>query len=265
VVGPVATTSETLVEGIDRSWLEAEARTDPISHAWALWDLDHEPGRFRIVSLLRASHTMGYLLIWYAGGPPRAHWVGRDPSDSMLALGLPQPPVIAIVPERVASAVSERLRPTQTYSLEVLVCSGRPLGAPDPRVRRLRSKDAPALADLLTQNPGAELAGYAGLDLDRASVWGAFEGERPVALARIAVQLPSVWIITGVYTDPAFRGRGLGREVTATATAEALAAGARAGLYVRADNAAARAIYREIGYTRVDRRVWIDASAGVPP
>lgn len=235
-----------------------------MSHAWALWDLDHEAGRFRIVSLVRDGHPRGYLLIWYAGGPPRAHWVGRDPSDGLLAVGLPLPPAIAIVPERVAPAVQERLHSTRTYPLDVLVCSGGSVRAPDPRVRRLGPPDAGALADLVNRNPGTDL-GYASLNLDRAPVWGAFEADRLAAVARIAVQLPAVWVVNGVFTDPPYRGRGLGREVTAAATAEALASGARAALYVRADNAAAQTIYRELGYAAVDRKVWVDASTGLVP
>jgi ribosomal protein S18 acetylase RimI-like enzyme len=261
----MAATGEVLVEGIDRAWLDAQALVDPVAHAWALWDLDREPGRFRIVSLLRDERTIGYLRIWYAGGAPRAHWVSEDPADGMLALALPLPPVVAIVPERVATAVAERLHASRSYPFDTLVCAGRTLTSPDPRVRRLRPADALSLADMIARNPDIEPAGYATLDLDRAPVWGAFEADRLVALARIAVQLPTVWIITGVFTDPTFRGRGLGREVTAAATADALAAGARAALYVRADNAAAQTIYREIGFERVDRRIWIDAGADVAP
>ncbi|MGC2288673.1 MAG: GNAT family N-acetyltransferase [Thermoplasmata archaeon] len=258
-------TGETLVEGVDRGWLDAAARVDPVAHVWAVWDLDHAPGRFRIASLLRDGCTVGYLLIWYGGGAPRAHWVSSDPADGLLAVGLPLPPVVAIVPERVAAAVSERLHSTQTYPVDVLVCSGRTLTAPDPRVRRLRPADAPILAELLVRNPGAETRAYIGLDLGRVPVWGGFEADRLVAVARIAVELPAVWVVDGVFTDPGFRGRGLGREVTAAATAEALATGARAALYVRVDNAAAQTIYREVGFERVDRRIWVDAGADVTP
>lgn len=255
---------ETLIEGIDRAWLEAEARRDPVSHAWAMWDIDHEAGRYRFVSLLRGGRTVGYLLNWYAGGVPRAHWISTDPTDGLLALGLPLPPVIAIVPDRVADAVRGRFRTTQSLALDVLVCTGRTLTPPDPRVRRLHAGDAPALAEMAARNPELEREGYLPLDLERLPVWGAFEADRLVAIARIAVQLPAIWIVTGVFTEPPFRGRGLGREVTAMATEAALAAGARAMLYVRADNAAAQTIYREIGYERVDRRTWIDASVTSP-
>ncbi|HLY77466.1 MAG TPA: GNAT family N-acetyltransferase [Thermoplasmata archaeon] len=260
---PVA--GETLVEGIDRHWLEAQAHTDPVAHAWTVWDLDHEAGRFRLVSLLRDGQTVGYLLIWYGGGIPRAHWISTDPTDGMLARGLPLRPVVAIVPDRVATAVGERLHSTESFPLDVLVCAGRTFTPLDPRVRRLRPPDMPAVTEMIAQNSGLELAGLAPLDLERTPVWGAFETDRLVAVARIAVQLPAVWIVTGVFTDPAFRGRGLGREVTVAATQDALAAGARAALYVRADNAPAQTIYREVGYERVGRRIWIDASAGTAP
>lgn len=217
------------------------------------------------MSLVRDTRPVGYLLIWYAGGVPRVHWVGNDPTDGLLAVGLPLPPVVAIVPDRVANAVRDRLGADRTYAVDVMACTGRTLTPPDPRVRRLRSPDATALADFVARNPGTETAGYAALDLDRFPVWAAFEADRLVAVARVAVQLPAVWIVTGVYTDPAFRGRGLGREVTAASTAAALAAGARAALYVRADNARAMTIYREVGYVPVDRRVWVDGGAGLAP
>ncbi|MFZ0831353.1 MAG: GNAT family N-acetyltransferase [Thermoplasmata archaeon] len=261
----MAATSETLVEGIDRPWLEAQARADPVAHAWAIWDLDHEAVRIRFVSLLRDGRTVGYLLVWYGAGTPRVHWVSTDLADGMLALGLPLPPVTAIVPERVAAAVSGRLGSTDTYPVDLLVCEGRTLTPLDPRVRRLRYSDAATLEEMVTRNPDVEMGGgaYASLDIERLPVWGAFEADRLVALARIAVQLPTVWVITGVFTDPAFRGRGLGREVTAAATAETLAAGARAVLYVRGDNQVAQTIYREVGFQRVDRRIWVDARGGV--
>lgn len=261
----MAATGETLEEGIDRKWLEAQAEVDPIAHAWALWDLDHVPDRVRFVSLRRESRTVGYLLVWYGGGAPRVHWVSTDTADGLLTVGLPQPPVIALVPERVAAGIAERLHATVSYPVDVLACTGRTLTSLDPRVRRLRSPDSPALEALVAQNPSVETAGYAGTDLEHHPVWGAFEADRLVAVARVAVQLPAVWIVTGVFTEPPYRGRGLGREVTAAASGAGLAAGARVALYVRADNAVAQSIYRELGFERVDRRIWVDGGVGRSP
>lgn len=256
---------ETLEEGIDRNWLETQAQVDPLAHAWAVWDLDHVPDRVRFVSLRREGRTVGYLLVWYGAGAPRAHWISTDPADGLLVIGLPQSPVIAIVPERVAVGVGERLHSKVSYPVDVLVCAGRTLTPPDPRVRRLRTTDSPALEALVARNLSGETAGYTRTELDRSPVWGAFEADRLVAVARIAVQLPTVWIVTGVFTEPAYRGRGLGREVTAAATAAGLAAGARVALYVRADNLVAQSIYHELGFERVDRRVWVDGGVGLAP
>lgn len=260
----MASPKETLAEGIDRSWLERQAQSDPVAHAWALWDIDHEPGRFRFVSRLRQGATVGYLLIWYAGDVPRAHWISDELDDGLLALGLPLPPVLAYVPERVASAVQERLGARRSTPMDVLVCSGRTVTPPDPRVRRLSPADSAVLSEFLATHPDTELGGFDPQDLDHRPAWGAFEAGRLVAVARAAVRLPAVWIVTGVFTDPAHRGRGLGREVTTAVTTAALAAGARAALYVRADNAPAKTIYREIGYEPVGRRVLIDARPEAP-
>ena len=260
------TAAETLEEGIHREWLDAQAGKDPIAHAWAIWDLDHVPDRIRFVSLLRGGQTIGYILVWYGAGAPRAHWVSTDPTDGLLAIGLPQPPVIALVPERVAAGVHERLHATASYPVDVLECTGRTLTPPDPRVRRLHPGDAAALAEMSARNPSMGMGGAdVRVDLERTPVWGAFEAGRLAAVARIAVQLPAVWIVTGVFTEPEFRGRGLGREVTSAATAAGLASGARVALYVREDNTVAQNIYRELGYERVDRRIWVDAQVGLAP
>lgn len=261
----MAPSPEVLAEGIDRVWLERQAQKNPVPHAWAIWDLDHEAGRFRFVSLLRDGGTVGYLLIWYGGEIPRAHWISEDPDDGLLALGLPLPPVLAYVPARVAAAVQHRLHGTQSVPMDVLVCTGRTVTPPDPRVRRLQPADAAVLSEFLATHSDAELGGYAPEELARRLAWGAFEADRLVAVARAAVQLPAVWVVTGVFTDPAFRGRGLGREVTTAATTAALASGARVALYVRADNAPAQTIYREIGYAPVDRRVLVEARGEAPP
>ena len=256
---------ETLAEGIDRQWLEAEAAVDPVSHAWALWDLDHERGRFRFVSFLRDGLTRAYLLVWYGGPTPIVIWVSKDPADGLLCLGLPLPPVHAAVPERVAPAVRQRLRASSWRVVDVLVCSSRPLGPPDPRVRALTSDDASAVSQLAARNPEAQWLGGLSDFLGRLPVWGAFEADRLVAVARVAIQLPAVWHISDVFTDPDFRGRGLAREVTAAVTNQALAAGARASLTVRADNAPAQTIYRELGYQQFDRRIWIESGDTTPP
>ena len=242
----MAATSETLVEGIDRPWLEAQARADPVADAWAIWDFDHEAVRIRFVSLLRDGRTVGYLLVWYGAGTPRVHWVSTDLADGMLALGLPLPPVTAIVPERVAAAVSGRLGSTDTYPVDLLVCEGRTLTPLDPRVRRLRYSDAATLEEMVTRNPDVEMGGgaYASLDIERLPVWGPSRRTVWSRWRGLRCSCRRSGSSPASSHGPGVPGRGLGREVTAAATAETLAAGARAVLYVRGDNQVAQTIHR---------------------
>ena len=77
------------------------------------------------------------------------------------------------------------------------------------------------------------------------------DGRRLIAVAENGVRSDEegVAVVQGVYVDPAWRGRGLARAVTAALTARLLAAGARdVVLDVRAENAAALAAYTHLSY-----------------
>ena len=75
---------------IDRAWLESVARDDPILHAYALWDLDHHPGRVRFASAVRGTTTLGYLLLWPLGdGGTVVHWLGDAAETAPLLDHLP--------------------------------------------------------------------------------------------------------------------------------------------------------------------------------
>lgn len=67
------------------------------------------------------------------------------------------------------------------------------------------------------------------------------------ATAALAWSAPRVGLVAGVAVRPAARGRGLAREVTALAVAEAIARHGRAALIVDEENAPARAVYRSLG------------------
>src|ERR1700674_4517704 len=97
-----------LVEGIDREWLEAAARSDPIAHAWAVYDLDYSSERVRFVSLRQEGTPPAYPLIWYGPDVPVVHWVGTPPGWSHLFAALPSRPMVAIVPPSVAGPLRER-------------------------------------------------------------------------------------------------------------------------------------------------------------
>ena len=102
------------------------------------------------------------------------------------------------------------------------------------------------VAELLTRaNPGS----YAQVGMEGVARWAG--SRRAAALAAVAADAWScdeVGFISGVGTDPALRGQGLGRQVCALVTAELLQTRPVVALLVDADNDAAIALYRGLGF-----------------
>jgi GNAT superfamily N-acetyltransferase len=259
----------TLRPTIDRVWLEGVAKVDPIAHAYALWDLDRYPGQIRFVSAVRSEETVGYLLIWL-GHPttPIVHWFGESDEARALAGALPPRPLITIAPESVRPDVERARGPVRVCSL--LTQTASPADAKPERdssrpARRLTGADRRRLVSLTSGHDDMVASEYPHLDPDREAIWGVFEGEELRGVAQAVVRLPTIWILGGVYVDPAARGRGLGLEVVRAVLGAASHAGAPVALYVREDRPAARAMYRRAGFRTHGRRVWIDAGASLEP
>jgi RimJ/RimL family protein N-acetyltransferase len=56
------------------------------------------------------------------------------------------------------------------------------------------------------------------------------------------------WQIGGVYVHPDYRGQGIARGMTAALAGELIAQGKQVSLFVKKRNAAARAVYRRVGF-----------------
>ncbi|MGI0156549.1 MAG: GNAT family N-acetyltransferase, partial [Thermoplasmata archaeon] len=258
---PAATV--TLRPTIDRPWLEAAARSDPVAHAYALWDLDRFPTQVQFVSAVRGEVTVGYLLVWL-GRPatPIVHWFGPEAVAPALAEGLPPRPLIAVVPVEIAPLVERARGPTRTCALISLVA--RPGDGPSEpagpsRARRLTRNDRVNLVALTSGESGLVPSEYPQLDPAHEAIWGVFEGERLRGVAQAVVRLPTVWVLGGVYVDPAARGRGFGGELVRAVVGAAEQVGAPVALYVREDRSDARAMYARAGFRPYGRRVWVDA------
>jgi GNAT superfamily N-acetyltransferase len=254
---------------IDREWLERAAAADPVTHAFALWDFDRNPGRIRFFSAVRDGETLGYLLVWL-GHPAAAvvHWFGSDPAAHALANSLPVRPAVAIVPEAVVETVEAARGPARRFSVFVLAHAvGAPPAAPTAptEVRRLTRADVPTLATWARRQTDPVTAEYPFLDPEVELTWGAFYGGRLVGVARAEVRLPRVWILGGVYVEEEARGQGRGRALVGEVLRAAGHEGARVALYVREDRVAARTLYEGLGFHPVDRRVWLDLGAGLAP
>lgn len=254
---------------IDRAWLERVGAEHPITHAFALWDLERTPDRVRFFSAVEGEVPLGYLLVWL--GHPTAtivHWVGDDPALSGLAQLLPPRPLVAIVPRGVRDLVVAARGPAREYgSLQMARVAVATTAAPEPTpaVRLLERTDVPRLAAWARRQTDPVVASYPYLDPEADRIWGAFEDADLVGVVHAEVRLPRIWILGGVYVDPSARGRGYGRALVGAAARAAEATGAQAGLYVREDRAEARRVYEGLGFRTVDRRVWLDLGAGLTP
>jgi GNAT superfamily N-acetyltransferase len=252
---------------IDRVWLEREGARDPVTHAYALWDLERFPGWVRFVSAVRGDTPEGYLLIWQPPGrTPVVHWVGDAVEE--LASALPMRPLVVIGPEEERPLVERARGPGPTFSVlaEAAPRGARPPPTPlDPGVRRLTREDGPALGGLAQEATEPAGRSYVGLEPEAELIFGGFEGGTLVGVARAVVRRPEVWLVSGVYVRPQRRNAGWGRAVTRAVMIEAAQANAPSALFVREDRTAARALYDRLGFHAVGRRRWFDLGAGLTP
>jgi GNAT superfamily N-acetyltransferase len=129
-----------------------------------------------------------------------------------------------------------------------------PLGV---RVRRARPGDLGGLVRLYTGAAGFERATPARV---RASLRErvlslrthvARARGRILAAASTSSEAPRAAMIGGVWTDPAWRGRGVGTAVVAALARELLAEGRAPHLFYLVDNAPAARVYAKIGFRPV--------------
>jgi ribosomal protein S18 acetylase RimI-like enzyme len=133
----------------------------------------------------------------------------------------------------------------RTFRVHQMVLAADIAEPDDPRVEVLGASDAPAMAALVTATePGPwssrthELGGFVGIRVDG----------RLVAMAGQRMRVPGAVELSGVCTDPEFRGRGYARAVVAAIAARTVRAGAQPFLHVRDDNVAAIAVYEQLGF-----------------
>ncbi len=243
---------------IDRDWLRRRAKEEPLAHAYALWDLERFPERTRFVSARRGEETVGYLLVWLGEpGRPRVHWFGELEDASDLASALPSPPFVAYVPPEVSPLVVAARGEASAERLTLLLHEAGSSGLPpaDVLVRRMVRSDHTELAAWVREHRDPVLAGYGAVDPGRDVVWGAFDGPRLVGVGCAEIRLGAAWVLSGVYVDPAARGRGIGRALVGAAIEAAGHAGAPLGVFAREDQEPALRLYGSLGFRPVGRRV----------
>ena len=130
---------------------------------------------------------------------------------------------------------------------------------PQGETRRLLGQDA-RLVNRLYSAEGV-VASYTGRQIESGVYFGAYVGERLVAVAGTHAVSPAygVAVVGNVYTHPRYRGRGLGALVTGAVTAAVIGSCPLVVLSVDPRNQAAVRAYQNLGYEE-DCRI-IEAAA----
>lgn len=243
----------------DRARIGAFLRRDAPLHLYALGDLDdffwphtlwyglEEDGELQQLILGYLTDT---LLVVHAltGGP--LHQL-RELLVRVRPL-LP-PRIYAHVSPGAGEALTEHYRgePHGTYDKMLLVEPARLAQIDAAQVERLDEGD---LDDLLA----LYAASYPGNWFDPRMLatghyYGLREGRQLVSVAGVHVYSPEqrVAALGNIVTHPAARGRGHATLVTARLCRELFSSVQQIGLNVRADNAAAIACYRRLGFARI--------------
>jgi predicted GNAT family acetyltransferase len=84
--------------------------------------------------------------------------------------------------------------------------------------------------------------------LELGDYFGCFEGERLIAMAGERSCAAGLREVSGVCTHPDFQGRGLARRLTAKLIRRQMLRGETPFLHVMSANAAARELYRRMGF-----------------
>jgi GNAT superfamily N-acetyltransferase len=227
--------------------------------AYALCDLDLPYSRYaRFVGARRSGKTCSVVLVYDAGDFATIVPVGdADGVDSIMRRISDLPPRISLsVRLRDLPAIEHRYRVTQPWiMLRMAVRSSdiRPVTEAALPVRRLGPGDLSAIEALYaTLKDGV----FSPLMLDHGIYIGAEDRDTLVAIAGthvVSVRF-GMAAIGGVFTAPAYRGRGLATVLTGMVAQAVRDIGVRdLVLNVRETNAAAITAYTRLGFTVVER------------
>ena len=231
---------------------------DPLRHCYLMYDLLYELEATEAYFLLEKGEIEGYVLVWRGGSRPGIHVWGSSPQLARL-VPLESRAVVQVYSEQLVESILARAGEGAEVKWYLDMVVGEDSFRPYPGVEAVRL--APAHAEHLSRL-SMEWAEPLSLEEARRLLgkwrwYGVFREDELVSVAAAYLRLPEVWVIGGVYTRTALRGRGYAKAVTTAITRDAVGSGARALLHVAEDNEPAKRVYTALGYRRVARRPWV--------
>jgi len=214
---------------------------------------------------------LGYLLLYSGLSHPMAMAILEAESEeigSKLMDVLPWEKFAILVSPARYNIVAERYGSIWSCLENELSLTGSPFSSLKSKYEPIRipSTEAEKLLDFYPrQTAGSRsLAGYEKW-LDNQTVYGIFVNGKIVCVAGTYIESQHGWMLGGLYTDPGYRGLGLGTTVTSVLTVEALKRSQRAIAYVESTNKASLRILEKLGYRKTRDIMFADIGTGVRP
>jgi RimJ/RimL family protein N-acetyltransferase len=244
-------------------------KSDVIRHVFAFYDIQYDPQHTTMYAAFENSNLKGYILIYTATDVPSIILECEEGAAGALIEYAPQNNFIIHAPPNLLLSVQRKF-PDEKHYLEdwMLVGGGKAHYYRSELVRRLSTEDdALRLAELVSNRkdrPARTLKKYSEW-ITKMPVYGSFKNGRLVSYAGSFVQLPQVWMIGGVFTQPRHRNKGCATLAVSAITEEALKKAETAALFVRSDNHSAIKVYEKIGYRKIGEKLWLDIGTGLRP
>lgn len=238
-------------------------------HVFALYDIQHDPQHTTMYVAFENGNLRGYILIYTATDVPSIILECEEAVADTLIEHAPRNNFIVHTSTNLLPSVHRKFPNGKCYVENwMLVKAGKAHYHRSEIVKRLHTQDdASRLAGLLSSRrdrPKRTLKKYIEW-ITKMPVHGVFMKGKLVSYAGSFLQLPQVWMIGGVFTQPQHRNKGYATLAVSAITEEALRKAEAAALFVRSDNYSAIKIYEKIGYRKIGEKLWVDVGTGLRP
>ena len=247
----------------------ASIRSDVIRHVFAFYDIQHEPEKTIMHAAFENNKLRGYILTYTASDFLSVDIESEKDIVEKLIVYAPENHFIIHTTPNLLSIIERKFPDAKSYIEKwMLVKKGEANLFKSANVRRLSTEDDASKFHLLLstrkERPTGTVSRFMEM-ITRMPVYGVFIDDELVSYAGSFIQLPQVWMIGGVYTNPSYRGRGYATIATSAVTEEALKNAEAAALFVRSDNYPAIKAYEKIGYKKIGEKLWVDVDTGLMP
>jgi RimJ/RimL family protein N-acetyltransferase len=244
-------------------------KQDVIKHAFAFYDIQYAQEQTKMYAAFENGNPQGYILTYTGSEFPSVVIECKNTIASELIEYVPKDKFIIHAPPNLLQIIAREFPRAKHYVEDwMLVKKGEATFQKSEYMRRLQTEeDASKLFTLLetrTDRNAASIRKYFDW-IRKMPLYGVFINDELVSYAGSFIQLPQLWVIGGVYTNPKYRSKGYATQATSAITEEALRNAEAAALFVRTDNNPAKKVYEKIGYRKIGEKIWIDVGTGLKP